>query len=128
MRYILLFSIILFTGIGQSIGETQQGDSETQQSIAEAQIEERDGLQYRISSTNPYTGNVIGRFYNGQIRSKTRYNNGKKDGKATTWYENGRLRLDASYKEGKRHGQWIRRDPNGQIQFQRYYRDGRRVN
>lgn len=127
MRYIL-FSILMLTGIGQSIGETRQGNSEPQQSIPESQIEERGGLQYRISSTRPYTGKAIGRFYNGQIRSETNYKNGKKDGKCTTWYENGRLRLDSSYKKGKRDGQWIKRNANGQIQFQRYYREGRKVN
>lgn len=124
----LLVLMIMMSSSGQSIGETRQGTSEVQQSISVSELEERDGLQYRIISTIPYTGKVIGRFYDGRIRSEINYKNGKKDGKSTTWYENGRIRLECGYKEGKRHGQWIKRDANGQVQFQRRYKDGRRVN
>jgi antitoxin component YwqK of YwqJK toxin-antitoxin module len=132
MRYILLFLVLVSAGIGQSIGDPaqsarQQGQSESQQSIPESQLEERDGLQYRISSTEPYSGKTVGMFYSGQMRSETSYKNGKKDGKSTTFYENGRLRLESSYKDGKRDGQWIKRDANGQVQFHRFYRAGRKV-
>ena len=132
MRYVLLVLTLALAGIGQSIGESpqsprQQGQSESEQSIPESQLEERDGLQYRMSSTEPYTGKTVGRFYSGQMRSETNYKNGKKDGKSNTFFENGRLRLEASYKDGKRDGQWIKRDANGQVQFHRFYRAGTKV-
>ena len=135
MRYLLLISIMMFAVLGPSIGQTAPGgpgespqpNEEAQQTISESEIEERDGLHYRIASVEPYTGKVIATFYGGQKRSETNYKNGKKDGKCTTWHENGGLRLESSYKDGKRDGMWVKRDTNGQIQFRRFYRDGRSV-
>lgn len=95
--------------------------------ISDSEIEERDGIIYRIGMSKPFTGKVVDSFYNGQKMTETNYTNGKKDGKALSWYSNGVMRMDSTYKDGERDGLWTKWDKDGRIQFQRQYANGARL-
>lgn len=97
------------------------------ETIEVSQLEVRDGISYDMLSNEPFTGRVIGRFYNGEIRSEVFYRNGLKDGPETTWYQNGGLRKESNYKEGLRHGEWTSWDRNQRVLFHRIYNEGERV-
>lgn len=95
--------------------------------ISESEIEERDGIVYRIGMSEPFTGKVVSNYYSGQKMSETNFTNGKKDGKALSWYSNGVMRMDSSYRNGERDGLWTKWDEDGHIQFQRQYQNGARL-
>ena len=45
--------------------------------------QERNGLYYEVNQEEPYTGNLICKWSNGQKRTDLNYKNGKMDGLAT---------------------------------------------
>ena len=54
--------------------------------------------------TQPYTGDNLCKYINGQIKSKGQIKDGKLDGKSTWWFENGQKGLEKNYKDGKLDG------------------------
>ena len=53
------------------------------------------------NDTNPYTGEYLCKYKNGQKEKEGRYIDDKLIGKSTTWYENGQKKSEANYKNGK---------------------------
>ena len=64
-------------------------------------------------------------YENGQIESKGKVKDGKKDGKWTWWYENGQIKSEEHYKDGRRDGKWTHWHKNGRIEIERNYKDGK---
>ena len=93
----------------------------TTSTIRVSDLTEKDGKYYELGHDNPYTGRVIGKFYDGQIRSEAHYKNGLKDGKEINWYSNGNLRKEFEYKNGMRHGTWRTWNLNQQVLFEHNY-------
>ena len=119
----------------------------------EAQI--INGIIFLPNMTEPFTGNNLCEYANGQVKSKgetkdgkkdgkwttwyengqmlseEHYKDGKLDGKVTTWYESGQIGLDAQmlseehYKDGKEDGKWTTWYENGQMLSERHYKDGK---
>ena len=99
----------------------------TIETIPASQLEERDGVYYQVYENHPYTGRVVGKYYNGKIRLESHYKDGVKHGKETTWYQNGTPRKESNYKEGERHGEWISWDKDQKVLFHRNYDEGRSI-
>ena len=93
----------------------------TNNTINVSELTERDGKYYEIGRDIPYTGRVIGNYYDGQLRSETHYKDGLKDGKEVSWYTNGNVRRELQYKNGERDGEWISWDENQRITFRHSY-------
>jgi hypothetical protein len=74
----------------------------------------------------PYTGNNLCNYTNGQVKSKGNIKNGKLIGKLTKWYENGQIWSEEHYKNGKKDGKWTKWYENGQIWSEEYYKDGKK--
>ena len=62
---------------------------------------------------------------NGQIRSEKHYKDGKEDGKSTWWYENGQILSEEHYKDGKKDGKWTTWYESGQISSEEHYKEGK---
>ena len=60
----------------------------------------RNGLVYLPNQEEPFTGNNLCKYENGQIESEGKLKDGKEDGKWTEWYENGQKRSEVNYKDG----------------------------
>ena len=68
----------------------------------EAQI--INGIIFLPNMTQPFTGNNLCKYTNGQVKSKEDIKDGKLDGMSTWWYENGNKGLEKNYKDGKLDG------------------------
>ena len=84
---------------------------------------------YLPNETEPFTGNNLCFFENGQKRSEGKIIDGQRnvDGKSTVWWENGHLRSKATFKDGKNHGKWTLWWKNGQKWWEGNYKNGKRV-
>ena len=93
---------------------------------------ERDGLNYKKFTDEPFDGEVTGKRQgsfsngekhgpwvkyhdNGQLRFKGVYKNGKKDGPWKSYWENGQLWKKVTYKNDKMEGYWESYDWKGQL-------------
>ncbi len=77
------------------------------------------------NETNPYTGEYLCKYENGQKKKEGRYINGKLIGKSTTWYESGQKKSEANYKNGKLDGKSTWWNKRGQKIRQKEYKSGK---
>ncbi|MGL5367420.1 MAG: hypothetical protein ACRDAG_03865 [Cetobacterium somerae] len=56
---------------------------------------------YKIGETKPFTGKVISKYENNQIRYEENYKKGKPHGLRKTFKLNGQLKYEEEYKQGK---------------------------
>ena len=87
----------------------------------EAQI--INGIIFLPNMTEPFTGNNLCEYSNGQVKSKGETKDGKKDGKVTTWYASGQILLEEHYKDGKLDGKFTEWNEDGQIKSDKNYKD-----
>ena len=85
----VLVCLILFTSCTKSIDGKKE----------EAYIEVRQEITYYKGT--PFTGEIF-ENYNGQLKRKRNYKDGKRDGLYERYYENGQLQRKRNYKDGKR--------------------------
>ena len=110
MKYLLILSCLLFTSGGWS------------KDINSDDLIKRDGLYYEKFTDVPFTGDIVGQEQ-GKIRK------GIKVGKWIGYYENGQLKYKSNYKDGKREGEYLtyQVDEDGKIWVKGNFKDGKRV-
>ena len=80
----------------------------------------------------PYSGNNLCKYINGQVKSKGNIKNGKLNGKVTTWYKeeninNGQIKSEELYMEGNVVDKTrYTYHENGEIKSEEYYINGKR--
>ena len=72
----------------------------------ETEGQNRNGLVYLPNQQEPFTGNNLCKYENGQKKSEGKFKDGKKEGKWTEWYGNGQIWSEGNYKDGKKDGKW----------------------
>ena len=90
-------------------------------------VQNRNGVLYLPNQQEPFTGENLCVFTNGQHHSKGNVINGLGDGKWTWWYESGMNRQETIYKDGKKDGKqtaWYKK--NGQINHEGSFKDGKK--
>lgn len=117
-RAIMLFCITC-AGIGAGNANAQ--------TVSIGELVERGGVFYQENSEQPYTGRVVSKYVDGQLRLESYYSDGRKDGVETSWYEDGSVRRESGYKDGERHGEWTHWDTNHRPTFHRRYDEGERL-
>ena len=94
----------------------------------EAQI--INGIIFLPNMNEPFTGNNLCEYINGQVKSKGEIKDGKFDGKWTFWSEIGQKGLEKNYKDGKLDGKstwWYGHiGLDGQIRLEKHYKDGKK--
>jgi len=67
----------------------------------ETDFELKDGLIHLKNEVKPFSGKFLCEDDDGEDLWKGSINNGKRDGKWTTWYDNGEKKEESNYKDGK---------------------------
>ena len=70
------------------------------------QLEDRSGVMYLPNYEEPYTGQYVSWYADGQKAMEGTYKEGEHDGLWRTWDEHGQNMLDGNYKGGKKDGLW----------------------
>lgn len=121
---------LLFCSFGQL--SCQKSDKEKASKSAEKsgfpnqtviEIREQDGLAYLKGETEPYTGVVIGRNKEWQMKYFANYERGKLHGAEMRWYEGGGMKKMLDYERGEkvRHREWFE---NGNREIDAMMKDG----
>jgi TonB family protein len=76
------------------------------------QLQTRGNLVYEVNATSPFSGTVNEQYDNGQVKLKSTYKKGEKNGTHVEYYENGELKFNATYKSGKLEGKYEEYFPN----------------
>ena len=95
------------------------------QAVDGDELEERDGLWY--FEEQPFTGDAVRKYPNGQKKRETTWKDGKGHGLYTFWYENGQKWAETTWEDGKLHGLAIWWHFNGQKHGEETYKDGKRI-
>jgi antitoxin component YwqK of YwqJK toxin-antitoxin module len=119
------------------------GFSSGQEPIDGSTLIYKDGLFYAPDSDEPYSGEVVSHYENGQKVRKGTCKDGEVDGKWTYWYENGQKSEERTYKDGEYflsnswgkngkimvkdgNGVWTYWSPDGKQSSELVYKDGQR--
>jgi antitoxin component YwqK of YwqJK toxin-antitoxin module len=85
-------------------------------------------LEQSKSSVQIIVDGVEELFYeNGNIRAKTTWKGGLKNGPSTEYYENGQVHMKGAYKEDETHGSYERFHENGQLRSKGQLSEGEQV-
>ena len=82
--------------------------------IDEESLKDRGGIKYRQDSQKPYSGKVFKLHENGVKSTEGNYEEGKRVGLWTEWYDSDLKKVEGSYADGKKEGFWIEWYENGQ--------------
>lgn len=74
--------------------------------ISQKQV--RKGIVYTINEDKPFTGKVVGKYENGQIKEKITYQGGVPTGVYNEYHKNGEVAYTGSFSNGKKEGEWNR--------------------
>lgn len=115
MRWIVVLSLLLFS-VGQlACQKADKGRAEKPERKSDfpkqrdVEIREQDGLAYLAGKKEPYTGVVIGRNKEWQMKYFANYEKGKLHGAEIRWYEGGGMKKMLDFERGEkiRHREWF---------------------
>lgn len=75
----------------------------------------RNELFYEINQQEPFSGKIVEKHPNGQLKYEMELVDGKPDGKTTEYYENGQVKQIYNFKDGKPSGEYKSYAQNGQV-------------
>jgi len=91
MKYLLLLTIFLASCSDES-------------NVLSGPFLIKDGITYHQTTTKPIRGELHSFYANGQLKDRTPYNKGLRDGLFEAFYENGQLRERVTYLSGIKNG------------------------
>jgi len=122
LTVLLLSSSLLIVGCGD----------DAVSSLSPEDIVVRQGIAYRINSTEPFSGKIVSRYSLGdsnklgQIKEQYQVKDGKAHGERLTYHTNGQLKRNATYEDGVKNGPFVSYHGNGQIEWKGDYEDGKK--
>jgi len=121
MKILLTFFVLFFSS---SISFNSYGDASDKTICVETDGQDRNSIIFLPNQTEPFTGNNLCEYGNGQFKSQGKFKDGIKDGKWTTWFENGQIQYEATYKVGTLvvETKYLYYE-SGQIEAKEYYKD-----
>lgn len=72
--------------------------------VLSTELERRDGLLYVRSESSPFTGLMLERFSDGQLKSRSNVRGGVLHGLSEGWHTNGQLEVQECFQNGVSHG------------------------
>jgi antitoxin component YwqK of YwqJK toxin-antitoxin module len=111
--FLIIPVIVMIVACGQS-----------ERSILEEELQERNGLFYAYDEGAPYTGKVIDKYENGQLKEEWTYEKGVLEGVHTEWYEDGRKKEEVTFVNGNRDGVLLEWYENGQKKLEKTFKMG----
>ena len=94
------------------------------QEIGESRVLIKDGITYHQESNEPVTGIVESFYPTGQLRTRTAYKNGKKEGLDELFHQNGQLSLRVNRENGLKEGLYEGFYRNGQLSYRWHFKVG----
>ena len=85
----------------------------------------KDGLGYYKGSKTPFSGVAYEFYWGGRQASRYEFLNGKKEGRAASWYKNGQIENEMSYRSNLLHGRHTYWDQKGEILIEVNYIKGK---
>ena len=116
MKYLLLTLLLILTGCEKLL----------EPEVYEGKLVERDNLFYKPNSLEPFTGEKIDWYENGQLKAKGSFIDGKRDGFWEFRKEWGMLEEKGNYIDGNRDGLWEGYHTDGGLRTTVSYIDGKR--
>ena len=98
------------------------GCFEKEVDISKKQV--RNGIVYVVNSDTPFTGTMVGKYPNGQIKVMEEFKDGKYQGEQFYYYENEQKEEKIFYVNGFPEGEYIKYYPNGNIAYTGKYING----
>ena len=92
---------------------------------SDTQIEERNGLFYKLNETEPFTGTYNGSYPSGKMASEENYKDGKREGLRTDWFENGQKKEESNWKDGIQDGLTTLWYDDGKKKEESHLKDGK---
>lgn len=83
--------------------------------LEKSQTVTRNELVYEVNQQEPFSGKIVEKYANGQLKYESEIEDGKRNGKTTEYYENGQIKLVTSFEEGKSSGEYKGYAENGQL-------------
>ena len=97
----------------------------SQKKIVDADnVIEREGIYYVEGESDPFSGEAVTYYDNGQLKSRVGFLNGKEHGKAILWYKNGQKESEMAFHNGKPHGKIVSWYGTGQKHTEGEYKYG----
>lgn len=90
--------------------------------ISEKQI--REGIVYIVGASKPFTGRLVGKYNNGQVKISEQYKEGVETGIETAYYENGTIFYKGKYINGKKEGEWNYYSKDNKLVLTQAYKNG----
>lgn len=87
--------------------------------------EEKNGIVYVENQKKPFTGKIISKYENGQIKMESQYKDGKLEGTVKEYYEDGQVHNEWNYKDNHLDGEQRKYYENGQLSTEKYYKDNK---
>jgi antitoxin component YwqK of YwqJK toxin-antitoxin module len=95
------------------------------QSLQADSLVERDGINYRIGSEEPYSGMVVSRDSTGALDSEITFKAGLPAGRLRSWYPNGQLQVQGELHGSTKVGVWKAWYANGKLKRQGAFKNGK---
>jgi antitoxin component YwqK of YwqJK toxin-antitoxin module len=95
--------------------------------VLASELIERNGIAYQVDSNEPFTGSSVKFHENGQLKNRTNYRDGEKEGLNEWFWENGQLGQTGSLKGGKKDGPFEMFNQNGELTRSVNYKNGVRI-
>ena len=91
----------------------------------ETDAQDRNGIIFLPNQTEPFTGNNLCKYENGQIKLEVVYKNGKENGSWKQWYENGQVKSEVKFVDGIKEGIETIWNKNGTVRSKDQYINGK---
>jgi antitoxin component YwqK of YwqJK toxin-antitoxin module len=91
-------------------------------------LEERDGIFYKIASGERYSGQVNIYYLDNTVKENFNLDNGIRSGPYLTYYKNGTTHISGNFKEGHKNGLELEFDQSGFLIGEKEYSSGRLKN
>ena len=111
-KFVLLFAALLVAGCGEKSSSERSeslSDADIKQLLKKAadiqievdSIEKRNGLFYKVTESQPYSGWAKSIYDSGHVRGLGQCKDGKPEGPSVGWHENGQKQHAIIYKDGE---------------------------
>lgn len=87
-------------------------------------LETRDGLAYAPEGSEPFEGEAVSHYPNGQLMFRAEYRAGKQHGEMISYFADGQKQSEGTLSDGRFHGKVIYYHPNGEVQSHYVYQNG----
>ena len=99
-------------------------DSPLDKEVDISQKQNRNGIVYVVNENKPFSGKMVGKYENGQIKVSEKYKDGKFNGEQVNYYSNGQVKEKEAFDMGVPVGEYVKYYSNGTVAYKGSYANG----